>query len=337
MVLLWLFLTIAAEPVSTIQVENFGRYLPDVTYTRAFLAKDNTFLVTSSYHVWHWDAQGKLINVFGGKGEGPGEFLFVGTTHWDGTHYWALDAMNAKSSIFDKEGRFLKQAPFSFRQFVPTEDELFILDYSAVNTIAGNFPQVLHKVDYAISPQGDLSVRKVEPSSKRVTALQKDFSYNFKLVWMVREGENYLVVDQLEPKIRIYSPEAIARENQAGDKQPFEPTSMNLQARQWVEPIKLPTNPSNERTYIEWWWSWSRINYFGKAGDDYILAYEKPDPNDPAAAIQIIQRIGKDGRALGDTLTLEGFVMGVRDNQVYVFKESDSEVGFSYWIYVYDF
>ena len=337
MLLIWFGLALMVEPVTEIKLENYHRFLPQTSYNRVFLAKDDGFLAITNYQVWHWDANGKVINQFGAKGEGPGEFVWVGQVHWDGDHYWVIDSKNLSSSVFDGKGRYLDRQPIYFRQFVPVQDELFILDFSKVNQYKGNFPATLKKIDYQIDGNG-LSVAFTGLQFKKVSERQKDFHYNFKLVWVTRDGDDYLVVDQLEPKIRVYSPEAIAREGKTQEDQPFEPPYVNVQARRWVEPPNAPPdNLTNDKDFLYWWQSWSRINYFARAGEDFIFAYEIPDERDPEESLQVIQRISRDGRAIGKSLILNGAIMGVRRNLVYLFREEDNEDGFSYFVRAYEF
>ena len=337
MLLIWFGLSLAIDPVTEIKLENFNRFLPDASYNRVFLGKNDTYIALTNYQVWHWDAEGKVINQFGAKGEGPGEFVWAGQVHWDGDYYWVIDSKSLSSSVFDNHGKYMDRQPIYFRQFVPVGDELFILDFSKVNQFDGNYPQTLQKIEYRIDGRG-LSVEMTPLKFKKVSQRQKDFHYNFKLVWVVREGQDYLVVDQLEPKIWVYSPETIGRESKTPDNRPFEAPFVNVQARLWVDPPKfVPGNLKNDKDFLYWWQSWSRVNYFANAGEDFIFAYERPDEKDPAESLQVIQRIGRDGRAKGEPLILSGVIMGVRKNQVYIFKEEDTEDGYSYYVRAYDF
>jgi len=337
MLLIWFGLSLVVDPVVEVKLENYNRYLPQATYNRVFLGKDDTFIALTNYQVWHWNAQGEVIAQFGAKGEGPGEFVWAGQVHWDGEYYWVIDSKSLSSSVFDRQGKYLDRKPVYFRQFVPVQDELFILDFSKVNQWDGNFPTTLQKITYRVDEDG-LSVELTPLRFKKVSQRQKDFHYNFKLVWVARDGQDYLVVDQLEPKIWVYSPETIERERSTPEDRPFEPPYVNVQARRWVEPPKsMPGNIKSDKDFLYWWQSWSRINYFARAGETFIFAYEIPDEDDPSESLQVIQRIGRDGRAKGKPLILNGFIMGVRGDQVYLFDEEDSEDGFSYYVRAYDF
>lgn len=337
MLLFLLGFVLVQTPATEIKLENQDRYLPNASFNRVFLSKNNTFLAMTTYQVWHWDSEGNLINRFGSKGEGPGEFQFVGQVLWDGTYYWVVDSRMLESSVFDNNGRFLFRHPLYFRQFVPVEDEIFVLDFSQLNQRRGNLPTTLQKIEYDVGEKA-INVKLVNPRFKKVSERQREFQYNFKLVWVVREGNEYLVVDQLEPKIWRYSPETIARESKLTEMELFEPPYTPFQATRWEEPPKsMPASRKSDREFVVWWRSWSRINYFAKAGNDYMVAYEAPDPDSPAESFQVIQRIAKNGKAIGKSMALEGAIMGVRNNQVYIFKEADTEENFIYWVHAYDF
>jgi len=331
-----LLLSLMIEPTQTIKLETNNRYLASATFNRVQLGKDNTFMASAQYQLWHWDENGKLINQLGAKGEGPGEVMFLGQVLWTGDYYWVIDSRKLQSSVFDKKGRYLYRKPLYYRQFVDIDGELFVLDYSKVNQMQGNYPPTLQKIELKIS-ETELRVTETPLLFKKVSEMQVKFSYNFKLLWGVREGDTYLIVDQLEPKQWRYSPEVLAQESKVSLTEPFEPPSNPMQASRWVDPPEngLPPNTGTDREFMRWWVSWSRVNFFGRLGEDYLLAYEVPNEEFDQESLQVVQRIGKDGRAKGNSLVLEGAIMGVRDEMVYVFVEEDTEEGYAYYVHGY--
>lgn len=333
-------LFVAMEPMDgnsyeSIQVDNQGVYLNRLTYNNAKLAHDGSFLVFSQYHVWHWDRDGRLIQKLGGRGEGPGEFMGVSEVFWDGEHYWVIDGKRLSSTVFDKNGRYLFRQPQYYRQFVRAGERMFLLDYSRLDPASPVYAQVLHEMNYAISDER-LDVDFTGFSFKRISELQMKLQMNFKLVWIVPDGERLLVVDQLEPKIRIYDDAAIKAEDELSDKRPFEPGFIPIQTRGWVDPPEdgfkdFHTN----RDFLVWWNSWSRINYFGEIGDDFLVAYEVPREDQPEETLQAMQRISREGRIQNGPVYVKGYFMGTRDNRAYLFYPDEDDDSFSYYVRIY--
>lgn len=324
-----------AEPIHEVKLDNLGMYLSALDYGNVIREKDHTFLAVTPYHIWHWDKDGKLINRIGGKGEGPGEFQLLSQVTWNGQYYWAIDGQNLTSTIFDGEGHFLSKKNLYFRQFVRTDQQLFVVDYSKYDPETEPYPPTIQEIRYHID-NGQLSVEETGLKFKKVSPVQTALSLNFKLVWVVREKDTYLVVDQLEPLIRIYDQATILQEKSVSPKESFEAKSIHIQAKLWVDPPpKIKMDHKNRSAFLKWWWSWSRINFFAKADEDFIIAYEIPDPKDELNSLQAIQRIDKKGKAIGDVLLVNGFCLGAQEHEVYLFVEDERENGFDYYIRTY--
>lgn len=335
--MLMLLFTLATEPVQEIKLDNKGIYLSKTSYGQVHMALDGTFLVSSQYHLWHWNQDGSLINRIGGKGEGPGEFMGAGQTLWNGEHYWIIDSQRLLSSIFDHNGRYLSRKSVYYRQFVHVDGQLFVVDPSRYDSFNPNYPPILQEIRYQIK-NGELSVEHTDLLFRKISRQQNELMLNFKLLWAVREGKDrYLVVDQLEPKMGIYDPQARVREKKLPMRSVFEPKFIPMRLKYWVDPPRaFIKNVTIRNEFLRWWQSWSRINYFGRAGEDYVVAYEIPDPKNLESSLQAVQRVAKTGHALGDMLILEGFCMGSRDDKLYVFFEGEASKKFEYFIRVYE-
>ena len=298
--------------------------------------KDGSYLANNYHRVWHWAADGSLIARIGARGEGPGEFQGISQVLWTGRYYWVLDARRLVSSVFDARGNYLFGKPFAFRQFVPIDDRLFALKASGFNPFENRYPRVLQEIEPNIT-DFDLVLQE-GMLFRQMTPRQVALDYNFKLVWGVREGNNYLVVDQVDPTIRIYDDSVVQAEAEAEAKGKYqEPEKIELMLPHFVAPPEqMEIRFANNRQSIEWWQSWSRICYFGRAGENYIIAYEIPDPEDPIANQQVIQRLDREGRLLGKPLVVSGQFTGISGQQVHIFEVGESDVDFTYYIQIHD-
>ena len=331
--MLWFSLFLAlVGPVSEVRLDNKGRYLGPLGSSMVYLNHDGTYMAATSYQLWHWDGQGRIINVIGEKGEGPGEFRHVGEVLWTGSHYWIVDGQLLRSSVFDEEGKYLSRSDVFFRQFVPVENRMFVLDLSRFRMFERVYPPSLREIEYQITEAGDLNVNKTDLFFRKMTPAQADFRGNFKLLWVVRDRNRLLIMDQLEPKMQIYDPATIEREHNVSDEDAFEPSFVPVQLSRFVKAKGSMPRTRSHRDYVHWWYAWSRINYFGRLGKDLVVCYSIPIEGDPESEKQVVQRVGFDGRAIGKPLVLDGLMMGVVDERVYVFYEDEDREDFTYFV-----
>lgn len=60
--------------------------------------------------IFIFDQDGELFRVFGGCGQGPGDFHFAGRAFFEGVQWIALDVGNARLQFFDEKGRFVNSS-----------------------------------------------------------------------------------------------------------------------------------------------------------------------------------------------------------------------------------
>ena len=335
MITILVCLLFGSEPIRVIEVENQGRFIPDVAYGKVQLTGDGGFLINNFHHIWHWNGEGGLINFFGGRGEGPGEFIGLSEVLWTGSYYWAMDGYKGLSSIFDRNGDYLFRKATRYRQFIPVDGRLFVVDYSKLNPFVKAYPAMVREISYWIDNER-LEITNLDAPFRKATPRQVELELNFKKVWLIHEGDRLLVVDELEPKIWIYDQQTRSQERALESGQVFEPDFMALVLPGWVEPpAKIRRDLPNYKSQLTWWHSWSRINYFGRIESDFFIAFEIPNPEDPASSLQSVQRLSAAGKPIGAPLIISGKLMGARDGQIYVFEEDEREPSFSYRILGY--
>ena len=338
LLVLWLHVISFEEPSLTIQVENNGRYLDRIAFGRVRVCRDGSFLANTFHHVWHWDSDGKLIGMFGGRGQGPDEFQAISEVMYTDGYYWVIDGARAVSKIFDGNGVFLYERPTPYRQFINAGDRLFIVDRRGFSPDPVKYPPVLQEIEYKITPN-QLSISNGSLLFKKVTRRQMEMLINFKQSWIVPFKDGFLVMDQLEPIIRIYDANALEIERNKPIDEPWDPDLIATPLKGWVDPPdSMLKDFQNNKTMLRWWQSWSRINYFAAAGDDLVVGYEIPDPDYPEDSIQAIQRIGYDGKPIGEPVFVAGRCMGMKDDMIWVFNADESDsVAYRYFVKAYSF
>lgn len=97
------------ETIGTAGVEG-GDGEPFNQPTDVGLAGEAGFYVSDGYgnnHVHRYDANGKHVSTWGGKGTGPGEFHLPHCAWFDGDDsVWVADRENNRVQVFDAEGTF---------------------------------------------------------------------------------------------------------------------------------------------------------------------------------------------------------------------------------------
>ena len=275
LLMLWLQFLTFGDPQVIIQVENNGRYLDRIAFGQVRICKDGSFLANTFHHVWHWDSEGKLINMFGGRGQGPDEFQAISEIMFTGEYYWVIDGARAVSKIFDTNGEFLHERATPYRQFITAGDQLFVVDRRGFSPDPAYYPPVLQEIEYQITPHG-LNISDGPLRFKKVTRRQAQMLLNFKQSWIVPNNDGYLVMDQLEPIIRIYDAKALQQEKNRPLSEPWEPDFIPTVLKGWVSPPDaMPKDFQNNKSMLRWWQSWSRINYFAAAGQDLIPTVPK--------------------------------------------------------------
>lgn len=339
MFLFCLLTLLTVEPAFEIKLDLGKTEGMEIGFHKMTLCADGSLLGISSHQIMHWDENGTLLRQLGRRGEGPGEFMFIGEALWDGSHYWLIDSSRQLSSIFNAEGELLFQQPLYYRQVLRVEDKLFTLDHSDLSYDPVTYPPVVQPISYEIK-DSQLVVSKTGPAFRKITKRQMDFMFNFKLVWVALDGDRYLVVDQLEPKICIYNAEVINLENSVPATQTFVPKTIPIQVRDWVEsPKSLPSGSKSQAEMRRWWFSFSRINYFSKLSseNEYIVSYFVPDPNEKNTFIQVIQVIDKGGRIIAPVIESNGMIVGTQDRKILVYEPEETELDTLHKLHLYQF
>ncbi|MBO1322353.1 hypothetical protein [Acanthopleuribacter pedis] len=325
------------SPLTEVKLENRGRYLGYLGPSRVYLNQDGTYMAATQYHLWHWDREGKVINILGDKGEGPGEFVNLGEALWTGEHYWLVDASLIRSSVFSATGDYLAKSPVFFRQFVRVKDRLLAVDLSRFRGRSDTYPPVLVEVDYRIEPGGDLIVEKSPHAWRKATEAQGKLQNNFKLLWVAHRDGRYLVMDQLEPRIQIYDAQTMEAEREIPDGKPFEAKFIPLLLRDFVpHPDRWPPTRLSFRDMRDWFNAWSRITWFGELGADFAVAYTVPNGDKLESPLQYVVRVGPNGRMIGEPVVYDGYFMGIHDGKATVFFDNEENQEFVYTIRTYD-
>ena len=291
------------------------------------------FLAAIDTTLWHWDSSGKLLRKIDCRGKSEDELVSLMWYHWDGNYYLLGNGELQMVTLFDRQGHFLSRSSCEYRNLIGLGTQTLALDYSGYDVRAHPFPRVLQEIELEVR-ENSLSFSKLPLLFKKVSQRQVNYRLNNKMVWVVKEGDTYLVADELEPKILIYDQAAREAESGIGNNQPYVPEHIPLQLTQYVLPMANPRMESG-MTPGAWLASWSQINFFGIAANGFLVGYTSPDPNREAEQVQVAELLKEDGTTTGKTVVVRGRILGNDKNEVY-FIVPETGNGRHFAVHVYD-
>jgi len=305
--MLWLMLAWAAEPqihlVDQVLLQK-TRFSGMYHYAAYAFGQDGTLLVNEGVYVYHYDRDGQLIRRLGGRGHGPGELSdVVHSSAWDGETYF-IRTNNGMWNLFRNNGSFIRRLHFvaDGLHFSGTHlyaSNLFNDDWD------GKEPPIVG-IRYEHSQDFPRTFRRFHHTA---VANSNALSRRFKLCFVAERGDELYVVNELEPLLYRYSP-GLELEKTFPIAAPF-----------WVEPPeKYMNNFRNWPAYMRWWFSFPKLRGLATLGQDLIVAFEVPDPDERDEPLSILMRIGAQGETKTSPFTYKGVYLGVYRDQIHVLK-----------------
>ena len=296
------------------------------------------FFAASSRSLYHWDRDGNLVMKVGGKEYGD---IYLSTYFFDGEYYWLClfrpTEREYVSHIFDTDGNLVSEnvGPEYYLRFFRSVDDKLFGSKSITEEVLYQEPYLFlaNEIDYSIK-DGNLDVQFGKGFFK-VKQQQKDFNYNYKLIWIAKRNGRYLVLNQVEPRVYIYDEDAIGLELAQGFKIPSEIKYHSLDLDRYVKPpaksyvLKKPVPASTYRKMkMQWYLSWSRFLWFGAYQDGFVVAYEIPDCDSQGCQETKlgVQKLDAQFKAVGPLIESTGLMMGVYDSAIHIFEHNYSEL-----------
>ena len=320
-------------PMSTsIELDDPGQDLASFDSEAIQLAADGSLLLAHETSLFHWNAQGSLINAI--HLEVPKKFWLT-CFYYDAItrRYWLVEPRNGKSVFYDENGAFLgdaykldsngKKIPATYRQLFPTKDRLFA---SEGTTDTWKYPhaKVISEIQIERDAEGDFFIRNVGKPFCALTDAQKKLDYNFKLHWLVEDEyhNNLYVADQVTSRIRHFAPDPNLEDNMYELQKKTIPYSLpgyKKPPESWNHTIR------SREEYNAWFYSWSRVNGFYRLRDGYLVGYNIPGKN--GVGSRVVQKVAQNGKNLGKAVVIDGCLAGVFGNRVHIIDKSEKNPG----------
>ncbi len=285
----------------------------------AALGEDGSVLATGGKRLFHWNADGSLRHTI------PLEQEIMYCATWGGDYLVTPRQMSAPSQLIDAKGK-----PLQVREPLPRvlaltrlEDQLYVTDGSLAR---------LRQTPYAFmvescSPQpqpGGWTLRRDGLGFAKANDRQRELFMRFARVMVVRQGQPgkdlLAVMNELENRVYLYSPEVIARERIEGQRSASKVPFVTLDLPEYSAPphayFELGRVTPRDEDFAEqarrWRNSLGLIRRFDACREGYQVAYEVPIyAGKTCTGFKIaLVVLGPDFKRLGKPRWLDGIPLG---------------------------
>lgn len=297
-----------------VPLENGGRYLGNINSDTVNLLDDGSLLFTSRYKIYKFGPDGKLQLEFGGRGDGPGEFVRATSTVATDKYFIVLDTSRVMLNFFTLQGEYITRHSAPYRQIVSMDNKIYATTFKEIMLDRTN-PRAVVKLqpnqegDYI--PSGD----PFHPYSKEC----RDLMYNFKLLFMAYNQGEILLIDEVFPQLFIYD---------ASDLR--EITSVPLHLKGYVKVPDRPVRFENDLDYAKWLHSGSLINFLDYSNGMYLVSHSLPiasDEDPMSKPDSMLSFFNRSGEPVREPMRYQDFFIGVQDNKLHFIEERMADEG----------
>ncbi len=264
-------------------------YLHIVKPSASKTCEDGSILLTTRNNIWHFSRDGKLIRKLGGRGEGPGQFLFIMDAIWDGRYYWVADGSRLLISRIDPSQVNEANTYYAFFESFVHSDSLFF-------GVGGINPQHQRKpsLGWILPIPNDEWLKKhntkniVDSRFHRLTDEVRNLKMNYTNHYVQVRGENIFVCNEINDKAFVYQRDSWRK---------LKEISLELFGFQ-TGPDEFMRPPYTRERLVAFENSFSRIQGFTLLENAMLVAYngaqgEKSEP------VMRLNKLNLDGRHLG--------------------------------------
>ncbi len=332
-----------ADPLKVISLESVDFSLGPPHFGNVWLASDGSFLAHNQREVFHWSQDGRLRNRIG-RIEGYSSFRLIVALYYEPERdvYWLVDGERQRSLFFNGEGQFLgigyehddrgHPRDVYFRQLIRTPSYLFGLDWGVIDLWQSPRAKLLRRITFEFE-EDRVRVRRLGLPFHELTMDQTRLSQNFKLHYIVEDqlSGNLFVAFQLSRDLRQYLPEK-------GDSGGWtlNPRPLSVALSGFLDPPRFfDEEIRGYDQYLNWLYSWSRVNGLYPVGEGLLMGYEIPDPGDSRSHLQVLARFEMNGQAVGSPVTYRGNLMGIHQGLVHLFYEKRRSTNFKHQVRIF--
>jgi len=327
---------------------------PAVPYKMGMVSHLGHILISDGLCVYHWNPEGQLIRRIGKTGYRVQSYFF------DHSYYWICFVRDDGIDPFHMEYQATNMGRFHLSVY-RNDEEIKVIDSFYVpffRQIGGslylpyqlrshhdgwpgylyekNFPPLLSEMQ-GLEREGDYIFRPTGFSFCKIRPRMLDLGFYFKEVWSCYQSSKFVVMNELEARIYLYSKEAIKRERWEGSILPTKVDFLDLSLpgfitapKEFWSPEKIMLEDEAEPLMHAWLHSFSQITFFGRVVEGFLVAYtipgkDKTGENDPLFDLAM-QKITKNLALTDVAYRFPGAsILGTYTNQAYVYLSTTKE------------
>lgn len=286
-------------------------------------------LASDGNQVYHWDFEGRLIRQISCRG------LVLAKIHFQGFYLFA-EVENETGAffteIYNNNGMLVGTTDYH-QEFFNLGESLWVLSGLPAELLRKTpHPFLLRQGRLIENAEGKLSIEmKGEPFHKAMPRV-RELSYNFQRLWVVQDWADSLVMNQLEPRIYRFSPQTRSQERQEGARAwtsvPFEQLDLPMfkVVNQLFKLKKVMPVAEARAAKDAWFRSFSRIEFFGRYLDQYLVSYSLPS-DVPGESVRGYVVLDEDFQRISEFNQIDGIIIGLYGDKLF---EWDSGHLYSY-------
>ena len=314
--MIWLFVFLNFPENTTVTLENRD-VLSDLNPNRMGVAQDQTVVVCGPFTLYHFDlTDGKQIQSFGTRGEGPNEYGNIKAAIWTGQHYVISDGRLLRTTVLDSQGHYLFSSHKFYKGFHVKNNRIFAISGDPIQQLIKDQPQTL--IELKIS---DTEIVQVGEKFHKMSKASVDLGYNYTAQYLDSNVHFLFVMEEVNPSIGIYSKSSHQNVRSVQLQLPgFEPGGILPNRFTAVSP-----NGFSRKDFLRWKFSWSRITGLVVYPTGFVIAYETPCAECVEESVKPnsrVVRLGLDGKII-DQMDIRGYLIGGDETHFYSLLDWD--------------
>jgi len=280
------------------------------------------YLAATQSTVYHWDSSGRLILEI----PAPDQSIFL-SAWFNGRYYWVCTSRPYQSLFYDTDGNLrhtLTGSDNTYEFFEYVDNQLFgVVSWSMDLIYEQPYMYQLQKIDLGL--EGDKPVIRAYGDFAKIRRRQREMLFNFRNLFLVRRGDTYLLMNEVEDRILLFDKENLAREHRDGTRIPTEVDSVRVPLEGYVPPPRelfrvgkpMPTDQALQRR-LDWLRSFSKIALLAAYDEGFVVSYTIPVCEGGNCKVETgVQRLDHELRPVGSYIHLKGRTVGVHGNKFY--------------------
>lgn len=294
--------------------------------TSGILTSSGEFIIQDGKSIAHWDKRGNLIRQL------TPELRISSILHYQGFLWVSGTEDHENRTLIYKDGVVAAQQKGLFvPYFNVVNGELFI-PYKISQPFFGN-GDYFYRHNYLMqvtqvtwrTSRNEISLKPTGFEFYRATPAMLALHFNFKRLWIMKRDGVFFVANEIEPKLRIYTPQFIEHDLRLGEAETQMSASKHISLIGFNPPTKLwepeKSQPKADvaLAHQQWWQCLNRITFFGAYGTRKAVITYFGSPTNCDTPSQYAQLLDEHFELEGRPSEIKGQVLGSYQGKLFCF------------------